>query len=349
MADIVPHKDIAKHSGTARNYREQATHLEFEGLDAPVTVVLRSGERGTGTCLGCYDAPCMWIDLSSAVLPKTLMAFPRDPDPRVCPTRAITWKSAQQIVDVSPDLCIGCGLCAARCPYGAISITSDGTAHVVSDDPDSLAVEPHSMDEFGGHPIPTRTGAIGQPNSSPLADLPTTITNLEDSARAVLVRNLLTQCGLPCLTRRRGDQNVRMDGVFAIDGNRVGVVETEFGTSVLESPRSLLEAVAVLHGRYDLAVSAVEPLSVVLHLPNNRSEYFQVIQDIDYVLGIRCRSVTVGALAALMWRFTSLATLPAGLFSTQPGSTDLLVGIRETVAPGFPDVEPYPASYRPVK
>lgn len=349
MADIVPHKDIVKHSGTARIYREEVSHLEFDGPDAPVTVVLASGARGTGTCLGCYDAPCIWIELDSAVLPETLMAFPRDPDRRVCPTYAISWNSAQQIVDVDPSLCIGCGLCAARCPYGAISITSNGTAHVISDDPDSLAVEPHRTDGFTGHPVATRNGAIGPTTSPPLAELPTTILNLEDAARTVLVRNLLIQCGFTCLTRRRGDQNVRMDGVFALDDGHSGVLEIECSTSVLDSPRALLEGIAVLHGRYGLPVDEVEPLSVVLHLPNNRSEYFHVIEDIHRVLGIRCRSVTVGALAALMWSFTKVTALPPGLFSTQPGSTDLLKGIRRTLAPHFPDIEPYAASYRPIK
>ncbi len=49
------------------------------------------------SCLHCDDAPCV----------------------PVCPTGASYKRAADGIVLVDEDLCIGCGLCAWACPYGA--------------------------------------------------------------------------------------------------------------------------------------------------------------------------------------------------------------------------------------
>ena len=49
------------------------------------------------SCLHCDDAPCV----------------------TVCPTGASYKRSADGIVLVDEDKCIGCGLCAWACPYGA--------------------------------------------------------------------------------------------------------------------------------------------------------------------------------------------------------------------------------------
>ncbi len=60
--------------------------------DAPAQVV-----HFPRSCLHCEDAPCV----------------------TVCPTGASYKRAEDGIVLVDEDLCIGCGLCAWSCPYGA--------------------------------------------------------------------------------------------------------------------------------------------------------------------------------------------------------------------------------------
>ncbi len=55
------------------------------------------------SCLHCEDAPCV----------------------TVCPTGASFKRAADGIVLVNEDLCIGCGLCAWACPYGARELDAD--------------------------------------------------------------------------------------------------------------------------------------------------------------------------------------------------------------------------------
>jgi anaerobic dimethyl sulfoxide reductase subunit B (iron-sulfur subunit) len=56
------------------------------------------------SCLHCGDAPCI---LS-------------------CPTGALFKRSADGIVDVHRDLCVGCHSCALACPFGAPQYPDDG-------------------------------------------------------------------------------------------------------------------------------------------------------------------------------------------------------------------------------
>ena len=64
-------------------------------------------------------------------LDDELGTFPSDPSRDVCPTDAINWDAAGEMPTIEAESCIGCGLCAVRCPYGAISLSPDGIAVVV--------------------------------------------------------------------------------------------------------------------------------------------------------------------------------------------------------------------------
>jgi Fe-S-cluster-containing dehydrogenase component len=65
---------------------------EITPEDAPASIV-----HFPKSCLHCDDAPCV----------------------TVCPTGASYKRSEDGIVLVDEDMCIGCGLCAWSCPYGA--------------------------------------------------------------------------------------------------------------------------------------------------------------------------------------------------------------------------------------
>ena len=72
--------------------RGMAEAIEFQPYNAPAQLV-----HFPKSCLHCEDAPCV----------------------TVCPTGASYKRVEDGIVLVNETDCIGCGLCAWACPYGA--------------------------------------------------------------------------------------------------------------------------------------------------------------------------------------------------------------------------------------
>ena len=219
-------------------------------------------------------------------------------------------------------------------------------AQVEGSDPDGItatetgAVEPHVMTP--------RAGALDVPAAHFASELPKIVTKLTDTQGKRLARNMLAACGVAASMRRKGDTNIRMDGLLRFASEQIGVVELETSAAVLESPRALLEDIAVLHGRFGVPMVDIVPVSVIGALPNVRTEYYQVIDDIAQVLGIQCRTLTFGALCLVMWRFGKLGGLEGDLFTTKTGATDLHSSLAQLI-PDLPVDEPYPGAYRPSK
>ncbi len=82
-----------KHEGAANpsKSRIKIVKWEWEGRYVPMS------------CQQCIEAPCM----------------------QVCPVRAITRDENLNRVQVDQDICIGCRMCVATCPFGAMGFNVD--------------------------------------------------------------------------------------------------------------------------------------------------------------------------------------------------------------------------------
>jgi ferredoxin len=342
MSDFVLHKGRRPADDFARHYGADVTEVVFDPR-GPSSVILADDRKGQGTCLGCSHAPCIEKHPSELTLLGELEAYPGDPSSEVCPPHAISWDAINSLPVIDGDACIGCGLCVARCPYGALSLSQGAIADVVATDPNRLVTLTHVKRE---HAKPIRTGTIARLDAPAAKALPISVQALGDAKVMLLVRNLFHEVGLNARVRRRGDTNMRIDGVGLSRSGRPFVAEVEVSVAVLESPRALLEDVAILHARYGYAVTDIDPISVILSFPNVRSEYYQVIQDIEKVLSIRCRSVTVGALVALLWTCSRIDGFSNESYMTGKGTVDLSRSLG--IAPELLR-EPYPGAFTPAK
>ena len=130
-----------------------------------------------------------------------------------------------------------------------------------------------------------------------------------------LARNLFLTVGVGAAMRRRGDNAVRMDLILGLPGVVYGVAEVEFGgDAVLDSPRDILDDVAVLVSRRGWNVPETTALIVSDVLPNKRSEYWDIIQDIHNVLNVKVGTVTILALMLLVWNRKLLTLTPDNIF-----------------------------------
>ena len=125
----------------------------------------------------------------------------------------------------------------------------------------------------------------------------------------LLTRNLLIGVGWNASMRRAGDTNVRMD-LIAQNKSLIFVTEVEFSDAVIDAPRSVLDGISVLKMRYGLNINLISGLVVVYALPNQRSEYWHVISDIEKILNVRIYTISAAALILLLWEGCTLNWLP---------------------------------------
>ena len=89
-------------------------------------IVFNNGKVVKSSCLNCMNPMCININ-DCNISCKDFEQIAHEMNKSVCPVEAIT--SEPNSIQINENKCIGCGLCAMRCPVGAIYIR-DGKAQV---------------------------------------------------------------------------------------------------------------------------------------------------------------------------------------------------------------------------
>ena len=287
----------------------------------PARIEFSDGKTSIGSCIRCFNPPCMYFEPED-VESRSLREFPADQNTGVCPTSAILWSAPSPSPVVDTEDCIYCGICVSRCPVKAIYIGEDGA--VINDQPNLHFVERQRVStqerteriakQFRGL---AQAGVAVRESDKILIRFRKKIEMVGKHQGAqfpnLLARNLLLNVGVGASMRRRGDTNVRMDLILGPPGVKTGIAEIEFGDAIVEAPRSILDSFAVMYSRYSIPRKEIIPLIVCLDLPNQRSEYWQLISDIKKILGIEIGTLTIGTLVLLGWNKVDLI-----LRSSQP-------------------------------
>lgn len=294
-------------------------HRSFSGL-----IHHRPGEPSTyeshneicrSSCLGCLSPACMRFAQEELRLSDDqLSEFPADASDAVCPMNAIIWERDAQTPTVVADRCINCGICARRCPIGAIY--SDGKTAIIHCGEPEVIFTPLTSTYSKMHneqlDILSRTIHAGRfvvPDEDAIDNLYNRLIEQATDAQFpnIIIRNLFLVQGNQCIIRRRGDVYFRIDAIAKIPNrSAILITEVEFHKDSLESPRAILDDIAVLSSRYGINKLAFMPFIVSLEFPNVRSEYWRVIKDIKDVLGVRIHSLTLGALCMMAWSFIAI-------------------------------------------
>jgi Fe-S-cluster-containing hydrogenase component 2 len=279
-------------------------------------IAYSDGAASPPACVRCPDAPCLRFSAEEIALPG-FAEFPCDGDLSVCPTGALDWPlDAAGGPSVNAEKCIGCGLCVLRCPVNAIIVQQDGTAKVLDQDTPHLKLSSTGngvavRDQFASHvkhrdPIQLETDDAVEQLVSRLREIG---SGSGPRFPNLVTRNLLLAVGWHAACRRNGDTNMRID-VLAEQPARLCVTEVEFSDAIIDAPRSVLDGVAVLHGRYAIPKDIITGLICSADLPNQRSEYWQVIADIKDAVGVSVHTVTVPSLVLFVWARAKLTHLP---------------------------------------
>jgi ferredoxin len=240
---------------------------------------------------------------------ERLSEFPVDASDSVCPMDAILWERGMQFPLIDEERCINCGICARRCPIGAIY--SNGANAVIHANEDYVEFLPVTHETEKRHRETLlnlkeikHDGSFQTVSERSLGIVYGKLNEQQTGVQFpnLIVRNFFLVLGNQCIIRRHGDVYFRIDSIIA-DKPVIGVAEVEFHKDTLESPRAILDDIAVLSSRYEIEKTQIKPFIISLEFPNTRTEYWRVIKDIKDVLGVRVHSLTLGALCMLAWSF----------------------------------------------
>lgn len=284
----------------------QTRHYKIEFQDGePTKYIDQDNNESVIPCLNCINPRCMEMHSSEI----ECFSFPKmshEMNKKVCVADAITVGKDSICIDESK--CIGCGLCAYRCPVGAIHF-EDGKAKlnsgnsfptfVLSLECDSDSVK--RQKEFLKKAVPMfNTGVLRKESDNVMKEFYRKIKRMSQENQNLLVRNALISLGCQVALSRHGDVYSRMDGFYENE-NQMGVLEIETGQDVLSVSRALLDDVAVVNSRYDIVPATNHPLAVVLSLPNKRTDYWQVVKDIGVITNLHISTLTIGAIFLFLW------------------------------------------------
>lgn len=264
----------------------------------------------TAACLRCSDQHCIRY-MDTDISCNAFGDFPYERNRNVCPVDAIKWNYEKELPEIENRKCIGCGLCAARCPVGAI-FKADKQMKVSVPKSDDYIDQPMKDENLARHRLFIRevekiywNHRFQKESDSIMEEIYERISRYDGRSMVpnVLVRNLIIALKHECAISRAGDVYARMDAVYSskIKPACKGAVEIEFGRDTLEASRGILDDIAVMHSRNNLDKKDNAALVVCLSFPNKRQGYFQVIKDIHQVLNLRIQTVSLGALLMLVW------------------------------------------------
>lgn len=303
------------------------------------TLIRFTNDKETfGSCLRCHDTPCATFT-ESEITPSNFERYPADRNSEVCASGAITKADCGGVPTIDGERCILCGVCASRCYVGAIRLVP-GKGAVIEDAPNIAFIEVDKSDVqkiesnrhlFEGLPF------IGSQllESDIIVDeiftrMRRAWTRVGDRFPNLLSRNLLIGAGIGASIGRKGNNHMRMDIILSPPGVDKGVVEVEFGQeAVLDAPRDIMDALAVLVSRYGWTLDLTTVLIISDVLPNKRSEYWHIIQDIANVFNVQIGTVTIFSLMLYNWNRWILDLSEGQVFYADKGTVSYRSEILE--------------------
>ena len=161
-----------------------------------------------------------------------------------------------------------------------------------------------------------------------------------------LISTLFKRLGAKVYFPRKGDNSERFDAIIEFK-NYKAVAEIEIpSTEILDAPRNLLDDYAVQKNRIDNNEKIIIPLVICWDLPNKRTDYWNVITDINTILGLKIKTISILALALHYWTGTPLDLQDDDYFLEYNNCT---INKEEMFEKAGISIEDYPGYFTPYK
>lgn len=282
----------------------------------------------SGCCCNCKEKFC--ISYNSKELHSDFFnSFPHNTSHRVCPTDAISISGDNAVIDGSK--CIGCGICLHRCPFSAFALNTITGKCFVQDNKirvsDSIASQERQIEKI--HTLPCEISYF-QVSVPFINDNSLQIINNTDSPE-IIVRNFLINLHFPANVNAQGNQHNRIE-FFALIDEKFLIGECETNNDVLSVSRRILDDLAVLVSRYSISLEDIIPLAVINRLPNKRTDFYEVIEDIKKVIGVQINTISYACLFFLNLFKCKMSVTDFQNFFLNRKETDLAIVLNQYIS-----------------
>lgn len=269
-----------------------------------------NGVTVPASCMKCIYPLCIRKKKSSN-LPENLSDFSYDQSYFVCPSQAIDL-GKDGFPTIDQERCISCGLCVFNCPYAALNFDENYKISVNKKINNFICEENRTPATSEKQILQSSTATSVNKIGSHVNE-----KEIDNYVRAVysnikaydwfncpdyanrLVARLLEFSGYDVFCSRVGDVYNRMDAIIISDKGNISPMEIEFGMDALETIRALLDDIAILDFNFNCKAKSSKPIVVFLEMPNVRQGYWQDINDIHKVIGIKVYTLTLGVILSL--------------------------------------------------
>lgn len=173
------------------------------------------------------------------------------------------------------------------------------------------------------------------------------IVKLTPNGENELINLLFSGVGGRVYLPRKGDNNERFDAIITFPEYKV-VTEVEIpSTEILDAPRNLLDDYAVVHCRKGEEEKNIIPLVVCWDLPNHRTDYWNVITDINNILKIKIKTISILALALYFWTGTPLDFSNDDFFLSHDEAT--MICAKSLLEKNGMSIDEFPGYFTPYK
>lgn len=314
------------------------------------------GKLKKGVCLSCRNKYCINY-LQEEYQTDLFDKFPHNTSFRVCPTNAISIKNGGGFIN--NELCLGCGLCLHRCPTAAIQLDFTTGKCFINTESDYKIKQYRSYQE--SEDIQYIKKFIHLPRHIEYNHISTSFSNQYHNSiinyskyvpdlSEIIVRNTLINMGIKCHAAAIGNNHIRIE-FFGLQNDKIIIGESNSKENdTLTVLRRILDDEAVMISRYKINKKNIVALSVLNNLPNKRTDYYEVVNDMENVLNLQVSTITFHALFVLNLFNIKLSLTEFESFVINRTNQDLTTYLQRYI----PDIitidqDNSSANYKPIK
>jgi ferredoxin len=243
-------------------------------------------------CINCISTPCMVYNQDEQICGFTEM--PSSYLKSVCISGAISFSEISNFPEISPKKCISCGLCAIRCNFSAIYFENGEFNLRISE---SINIEyrtdhlPNIIREqelvYTTENTKNQYSIIEKELIDEFHDKSSNYLKRNNGSENELIKNFLLNLGIKVKSRAIGNNDIRTD-LFGLNDEFCVLCEVDTTSNdQLDLTRAILDDVAVFCSRYNVQFENIIPIIVIDKFPNKRSDFYEVLSDIENITGLR--------------------------------------------------------------